>query len=49
MKDFKYTETPFFINDFYLEMKKLDAESQLPEFYKRFGGEELGGGHQLEL
>ena len=38
MKDFKYTETPFFIL-----MKKLNLASELPEFYKRFGGEELGG------
>ena len=43
MKDFKYTETPFFINDFYASMKKLNPASELPEFYKRFGGEELGG------
>ena len=43
MKDFKYTETPFFINDFYSKMKKLNPMSELPEFYKRFGGEEIGG------
>jgi hypothetical protein len=43
MKDFKYTETPFFINDFYDSMKKLNPTSELPEFYRRFGGEELGG------
>ena len=43
MKDFKYTETPFFINDFYDSMKKLNPASELPEFYKRFGGQELGG------
>ena len=43
MKDFKYTEIPFFINDFYPKMKKLNPLSELPEFYKRFGGEELGG------
>ena len=43
MKDFKYTETPFFINDFYPKMKKLNPLSELPEFYKRFGGEEIGG------
>jgi hypothetical protein len=49
MKDFKYTEVPFYINDFYPEMKKLDAESQLPEFYKRFGGKDLGGGQPTRI
>tara|TARA_B000000557_G_scaffold258702_1_gene253520 strand:- start:150 stop:1424 length:1275 start_codon:yes stop_codon:yes gene_type:complete len=49
MKDFKYTEVPYFINDFYPEMKKLDAASKLPEFYKRFGGEDLGGGSPTRI
>ena len=49
MKDFKYTDVPFYINDFYPEMKKLDAESQLPEFYKRFGGKDLGGGRPTRI
>ena len=43
MKDFKYEEVPFFINDFYKDMKKLNPLSELPEFYKRFGSEEDGG------
>tara|TARA_B100001989_G_scaffold33926_1_gene20053 strand:- start:1263 stop:1880 length:618 start_codon:yes stop_codon:yes gene_type:complete len=43
MKDFKYTEIPFFINDFYPKMKKLNPLSELPEFYKRFGDAQTGG------
>tara|TARA_B100000941_G_scaffold113059_1_gene79434 strand:- start:227 stop:1483 length:1257 start_codon:yes stop_codon:yes gene_type:complete len=43
MKDFKYTEVPFFINDFYSSMKKLNPTAELPEFFRRFGGTELGG------
>ena len=42
MKDFKYEEIPYFINDFYPEMKKLN-DSSLPEFYKRFGSLEKQG------
>ena len=42
MKDFKYEEIPYFINDFYPEMKKLNSSS-LPEFYKRFGSAETSG------
>ena len=49
MKDFKYEEIPFFINDFYTEMKKLNPQADLPEFYKRFGGEELGGGRPTRI
>ena len=43
MKDFKYEEVPFFINDFYSSMKKLNPTAELPEFFRRFGGTELGG------
>ena len=43
MKDFKYEEVPFFINDFYASMKKLNPTAELPEFFRRFGGTELGG------
>tara|TARA_Y200000002_G_scaffold23885_1_gene18099 strand:- start:25 stop:1281 length:1257 start_codon:yes stop_codon:yes gene_type:complete len=43
MKDFKYEEIPFFITDFYVEMKKLNPTSALPEFYRRFGSIETGG------
>ena len=42
MKDFKYDEIPFYVNDFYPNMKKLNQTS-LPEFYKRFGSEENKG------
>lgn len=42
MKDFKYDEIPFYVNDFYPQMKKLNQTS-LPEFYKRFGSEENKG------
>ena len=42
MKDFKYEEVPFFINDFYSSMKKLNPTAELPEFFRRFGGTELG-------
>ena len=43
MKDFKYEEVPFFVTDFYDEMKKLNPTSELPEFYRRFGSIETGG------
>ena len=43
MKDFKYEEVPFFVTDFYDEMKKLNPTSELPEFYRRFGSIEGGG------
>ena len=43
MKDFKYEEVPCFINDFYSSMKKLNPTAELPEFFRRFGGTELGG------
>tara|TARA_Y200000002_G_scaffold121703_1_gene99886 strand:- start:845 stop:2095 length:1251 start_codon:yes stop_codon:yes gene_type:complete len=42
MKDFKYEEVPFFINDFYADMKKLNPNSDIPEFYKRFGTADAG-------
>ena len=42
MKDFKYDEIPFYVNDFYPNMKKLNQTS-LPEFYKRFDSEENKG------
>ena len=42
MKDFKYEEIPFYINDFYPSVKKLNQRT-LPSFYKRFGSEEKGG------
>ena len=48
MKDFKYEETPFFINDFYPTMKKLNPRADLPEFYERFGSE-LGGGRPTRI
>ena len=35
-------EIPFYVNDFYPNMKKLNQTS-LPEFYKRFGSEENKG------
>ena len=43
MKDFKYEEVPFYVTDFYAEMKKLNPTSELPEFYRRFGSIEGGG------
>ena len=43
MKDFKYEEVPFFVTDFYDEIKKLNPTSELPEFYRRFGSIETGG------
>ena len=43
MKDFKYEEVPFYVTDFYAEMKKLNPTSELPEFYRRFGSIETGG------
>lgn len=42
MKDFKYEEVPFFINDFYPSVQKLNNR-KLPSFYERFGSEEKGG------
>ena len=42
MKDFKYEEVPFFINDFYPSVQKLNNR-KLPSFYERFGSEERGG------
>jgi len=42
MKDFKYEEVPFFINDFYPSVQKLNSR-KLPSFYERFGSEEKGG------
>ena len=42
MKDFKYEEIPFFINDFYPSVQKLNNR-KLPSFYERFGSEEKGG------
>ena len=42
MKDFKYEEVPFFINDFYPSVQKLNNR-KLPNFYERFGSEEKGG------
>ena len=42
MKDFKYEEIPFYINDFYPSVKKLNQRT-LPSFYERFGSEEKGG------
>ena len=49
MANFGYEEIPFFINDFYPEMKKLNRSADLPEFYKRFGGTELGGGRPTRI
>ena len=48
MKDFKYEEIPFFINDFYPSMKKLN-ERPLPSFYKKFGGKDLDGGRPTRI
>ena len=49
MANFGYEEIPFFINDFYPEMKKLNPSADLPELYKRFGGTELRGGSATRI
>ena len=48
MKDFRYEEIPFFIQDFYPTMKKLNNRS-LPSFYERFGSVENQSGRPTRI